>query len=497
MHTFSRVRWSSGLWGRSRQTCGSSFIAALAALLLPTVASAQTTSFTGDGWINGVPVPGILTTNAAGQVSLRSNVHTVACQGSDPRVAGLDLVPMDMSYNADGTASIQGPAYLQVGTWDAGMTNFTPSGGVWVANYGGLVQADGSLQLHAAGYGVGGAIEGQRLDVIVSRGPVPNPLSNPFDPTVPFHRTGTIQPPPVNTVETVNAFATRFTGGMFGSGQVLTSDGCLNVIGSFPNRTKTLYESYCWGMNFTPTWTVPEGMTREWRADLVGLDENSSNPIVATLAVGSTSEGGYVFQKSRDFAYLWKWMPVGREVLAVLAGDATPVRNTNVVLALALTRVKPDVVITARVLDKADPNTVLYQHTVIDTPNADPTLTVDQFAALTGWRLENLVRETAGLPLTQFGVSLGIAQYTDGQQPDPKAVFDNLEMRVSEIPPLGIELAARLSWPASAIINRGVEGAPTALGPWLPVQDLKAADINQLTVPLSSPARFFRLRPAP
>jgi len=466
------------------------------ALLLAAVANAQTTSFTGDGWLNGVPVPGMFTTNALGQVALRGNVHTLAFQGSDPRVAGLDLVTMDMSYNADGTANIQGSAYLQVGSWDAAMTNFTPSGGVWVMNYTGLVQVNGSMRLHAAGYGVGGTIEDHRIDVTVSRGPVPNPVANPFDPTVPLHRTGTIQPPPVKTSEVVDAFGAPYTGGKFGSGEVLTREGRLNVTGSFTNRTTTLWESYCWGVDFTPAWTVPEGMTREWRADLVSLDENEANPIVATLAVGTTSQGAYVFQKSRDFAYVWKWVP-GRNVLAVLAGHTVPVSNTNVVLAVALTRVEPNVVITARVLDRADPNRVLDQLTAVDTPNADPALTAEQFENLSGWPLGNVVAEGAGRPPTQFAVTLGIAQYTDGQQPTPKAVFDNLEVRTSEVPPLGIARAVRLSWPAAAGVNWSVEAASRVEGPYLLVQDLSTPAIQQLTVPTSEAAGFFRLRPGP
>ncbi|MBM3883074.1 MAG: hypothetical protein FJ387_25720 [Verrucomicrobia bacterium] len=475
------------------RTCGVGYVATLMALLPFTGARAQITSFTGDGWINGVPVMGVFTTDGLGQVQLRGNVHTLAFQGSDPRVAGLDLVIMDMTYNADGTANGQGSAYLEVGTWDAGMTKFTPSGGVWVMNFSGRMQANGSVELHAAGYGVGGTIEGYRIAVTVSRGPVPDPSTNPFDPTVPFHRTGTIRPPPVNTTEVVETFDTPFTGIRTGRGQVSTGGGRLNVVGSFPNRTTTLFESYCWGLDFTPIWTVPKGMTREWRVNVVSLDENATHLIVANLAVGDPSAGAYAFQQSRNFAYLWKWVQ-GPNVLAVLAGDRTPVQNTDVVLALALTRVDPNVVITARVLDKADPNTVLYQRTVVDTPNVDPTLTADQFQALTGWRLENVAPETAGPPLTQFEVALGLAQYTDGAQPPPKAVFDNLEMRTSEIPPVGIERAVRLSWPASATINYSVEAAPTVQGPWLPVQDLAIPAIQQMTVPVTGPAQFFRLR---
>ena len=88
-------------------------------------------------------------------------------------------------------------------------------------------------------------------------------------------------------------------------------------------------------------------------------------------------------------------------------------------------------------------------------------------------------------------------QYTDGTQPAPTAIFDNLELRTSEIPPVGIERAVRLRWPASATINYAVEGAPTLQGPWLPVQELPLPGMQQTTVPASEAAQIFRLRQAP
>ena len=133
----------------------------------------------------------------------------------------------------------------------------------------------------------------------------------------------------------------------------------------------------------------------------------------------------------------------------------------------------------------------------MDTPGSDPTLTVAQFQALTSIRFLDLVADSAEAPITSAGVILGVFQNTDGHQPVPKAIWDSLELRTSEIPFLGIERAVRVSWPASATINYAVEGAPTVEGPWLPVQDSTIPGMNQMTVPASGFMRFFRPVQAP
>ena len=65
--------------------------------------------------------------------------------------------------------------------------------------------------------------------------------------------------------------------------------------------------------------------------------------------------------------------------LAVFFHEKAVIKNTNVVLSLALTRVNTNVVLTARVLDKDNQEAVLYQRSVVDTPQADPTLTSAEF----------------------------------------------------------------------------------------------------------------------
>jgi hypothetical protein len=53
-----------------------------------------------------------------------------------------------------------------------------------------------------------------------------------------------------------------------------------------------------------------------------------------------------------------------------------------------VTRVSPNVILTARVLDKANNNAVLYERSVVDTPNVDRTLTQTEMdAASSRWIL--------------------------------------------------------------------------------------------------------------
>jgi hypothetical protein len=86
--------------------------AASALLLAVSQAKAQT-SFTVTGWAAGVPVPGIVCTNAAGQSYLKGNVHVVRVQGSQPALTGRLTAWMDVAYQADGKGLLAGPLTLK------------------------------------------------------------------------------------------------------------------------------------------------------------------------------------------------------------------------------------------------------------------------------------------------------------------------------------------------------------------------------------------------
>ncbi len=464
---------------------------AACALLLPTAASAET-PFTATGWDTAVPVPGILCTNGSGQVNLKGNVHVQRMQADDARVTGRWQFEMDVAYQADGTALLSGTACAEVGTWDAAGTDFTRTGGVWNLNWRGVAQADNSGQVHMVGYGLGGTIDGLRMEATATRA-----AGSSFDPTIPLLSSGTIRPAPVETTVVVDDFtnktAARWNWGGTGTHYpLIETNRQFTVRGNWPGVvTHALEDTAVWPYS-SMNWNVANNGSLECRVDLVSMSQNATNA-AALMLWSDAALGGYGIFKGPDFVEVGKLLV---RDLAYFSHEHAAIKNTNVVLCLALTRVDPNVVVTARVLDKDNQEAVLYQRSIVDTPKADPTLTSAELRALSGM---NLTAFTDSAPPLTSGdkIVLWGFQYTDGHQPEVDVTYANLKLRTSEIPALGIERTVRLSWPASATINYSVEGAPTLLGPWLAVQEPAILGMQQMTVPLSGPAQFFRLREAP
>ncbi len=475
-----------------RQGLGSGRVATATVLLLAALpVAAADTPYTATGWVNGLLAPGITSTNTSGQVFVRGNVHTVRVQSSDPRLTGSRLVFVNGDYQADGTASLQGTVYQQVGTWDAGETHFTASGGLWEISYRGVMQTDNSLQLHLVGSGSGGTIDGLRVEETLTRAAA----SGPMDPTVPYLYTGTLKPPPVNTTQILDNFNDNKLIGwsQYGSGSLLETNHQLTLRAHFPGVvTKHIHSTFFMVSKDGSNFGLDQGKTKELRVALVRLDEQATN--FAGLGFGSGS-GIYVFHKGRDCLALTKWLGPWED-FALFYYEKALVRNTNIILSFALTRAQTNVILTGRVLDQENPDTVLYERTFVDTPQADPALTSAELEALSGLRLR-FVPDVKAPPYTSENVGLLLWQYTDGQQPAAEAIFDNLELRTYEVPLVGIERAVRLSWPASAAIHYAVEGAPTVQGPWLPVQEPVTSGMNQMAVPANALIQYFRLRQAP
>jgi hypothetical protein len=171
-------------------------------------------------------------------------------------------------------------------------------------------------------------------------------------------------------------------------------------------------------------WSMADGQTIEFRFDEVALSENGTNCTIFEI-VHQSNTSSYTFLTGPD------WIRIGKYVSGSIAFwfERAPIRHTNVVLSFALTRAAANVILTARVLDKENPNAVLYQHSVVDTPAADPTLSQAQIRELFGI---DVVQgpDVAGTPFTSgAGVSLGLWQYTDGHQPPAQVTYDNFEIR--------------------------------------------------------------------
>lgn len=461
--------------------------------VLPAIAQAES-PFTATGWITEVPVPGIVHTNMLGQVSLKGGVHIVRIDGDDSRITGRLQVTMDVAYQADGVGVFSGTAYHEVGTWRAVANNptFTPSGGLWELSYRGLGQAGNSGQITFVGSGVGGVVDSLRLGMTASRG-----AGSILDPAIPYHFSGTIIPAPIDTTEVLDDFddgkvGSRWTGmSSNGSHRLTETNGQFTLRACWPN-TRTRYWTDTWAKgSFARNWTVNDGVTLEWRLDLVSR-HGAASMVMLQPGNWPTYES-YLLILGPDFLAIAKWMA---GAAAIFSCDKVTVKNTNVVLSLAMTRTGTNLILTARLLDKDNQDAALHERSVVDTPQVDPSLTGAEFAALTG--IKNPVNSDIKKAPLFSGDSImpEIQQYTDGTLPETEATFDNLELRTYEVPPIGIQPVLRLSWPT---VGRAyaVEAAQSLSGPWLPVRDVPTLGFDHKILKFDAPVRFFRLRPAP
>ncbi len=448
------------------------------------------TTFTSTGWLSAVPLPGITCTNSSGQVSLRGNVHVVRLLGDDPRATGRLQAWMDLAYQPDGSALFSGPAYIELGTWDAGGTTFTPSGGIWAVNYSGVALPDGSSQYTMAGHGLCGNIEAMRFNSSATR-------SNSA-PTTPYFASGTIKPAPFNTRTVVDNFDNNFfetsiwptRGAGVGSLVVAETNQSLTLVGTWRVATYSIMSHSAW-VWADPGWSASAGRTVELRANLVGLNLAAAGAILGLYH--SAGGEGFGISKGADWILLWKETGTS---WTCLSGVRVPTSNANVILVVSVTPVGPNVVLTGQVLDHD--GTVLAQQTYVDTPASDPALSKAEMAQLIGSPvLSDVGPDVAGTPWNSgTSVLLGVFHNTDGTLPPAEATFDNVELRTYEVPQVGIQRAVRLSWPGTGM-NFAVEGAPAADGPWLPVLDANPPGMQLFTVPATDPMKFFRLQQAP
>jgi len=209
---------------------------------------------------------------------------------------------------------------------------------------------------------------------------------------------------------------------------VIQSNRLFTVRGYWPGqRTTNTDYTYCLGATSTSYRTIAEGQTVEWRVDLVHLDDNATN---AVKFVVGTPEGVYGFFKWRDFVLLDK---AEQYPYNAFSFEKASIPNSNVVLAVALTRARSNVILTGRALDKENPAVVLYERSVVDTPGADPALTTAEIEALSGMRLA-FGPESSGAPYTYAGAAIGLFQYTDGSSPAATVTYDNLELWTYRVP---------------------------------------------------------------
>ena len=289
-----------------------------------------------------------------------------------------------------------------------------------------------------------------------------------------------------------------------GQATLIETNQQFNVHGSWPGvHTVDLGDTAAVSY-LSRNWSVLNGQTVELRVDLVSMNEYATAGGM-DLWNGSSS-AGYALFKGRDFVHLCKPSLSVPGIHGQFFHERVLIKNTNVVLALAVTRVNPNVILTARVLDKENNNAVLYERSVVDTPNVDRTLTETEMEAASGMHLH--AGRDMGAPITSGSdVFLTVFQYNDGTRPAAEVIYDNLERWTSTFPVWRPEIAIQLlstippkvNLTLSAAPNSswGVERALKLTGPWTNLSALRigangSAQFQDTNSPY--PAGFYRAR---
>ncbi len=248
-----------------------------------------------------------------------------------------------------------------------------------------------------------------------------------------------------------------------------------------------------------PAWDpLADQQTLELRADLVSANQNDAFAgIVFNWDIPSLGSA-YAFVKDEDELGLTK-IYSGASSFAWFYYTNQPVKNQNVTLALALTRDGPNLDITTRVLDKDNADAVLFERTVIDTPQADPVLPSGAVKGEVG------MADPAGTPWPLLKgpayIELTMTWMDPLHAPDPRAqlIYDNLEVRQYPAPQLAIQNAVLLSWPETPG-QWTLQSAPSLDGPWETVSNpwrRDAAGRTEVAIPAPDTMRLYRLRQAP
>jgi hypothetical protein len=298
----------------------------------------------------------------------------------------------------------------------------------------------------------------------------------------------------------------RLTGWGTGPGPVELTEinQQFKVRGHWPGvSTIKINDTAVWGY-LSGNWNVLDGQTLELRVDLVGMNEHAT---AANMVLWDGASGeGYGFFKGHDFIQLGKPSFSVAGLHSHFFHERALIKNTNVVLALAITRVSPNVILTARVLDKANNNAVLYERSVVDTPNVDRTLTPTEMQAASGMLLDSGSEQ--GPPITSVSdVLLTVFQYNDGTKPAAEVTYDNFGLWTSILPVWRPEIAIRLLPTIPPKVNLALSAAPNSswaiqralelTGPWTNLSALLigpngSAQFQDTNSPY--PAGFYRAR---
>ena len=114
------------------------------------------------------------------------------------------------------------------------------------------------------------------------------------------------------------------------------------------------------------TWTLQEGRTLEFRADLLNSNDDGA---LAYFGFNVAGEGGYLLALDEDTIAVWK-RPNPLQCFFLTNG--APVKVSNVKLVVSMTGVQSGVLLQFRILDNDNAGAVLFEREYLDTAAADP-----------------------------------------------------------------------------------------------------------------------------
>jgi hypothetical protein len=296
-----------------------------------------------------------------------------------------------------------------------------------------------------------------------------------------------------------DSFATAlgWTPGTYGQSSRINQQ--LYIYGTFgPTPTNSPTDTYACAYHPIPiAGALPDQQTLEARVDLMSANQNDAWASLQFYWSDGSGRAYALFKDQDEIALMKSWNAA--QSLAFFFWTNLPVKNTNVTLVLSLTRQGSNLSINTFVLDKDNANAVLFERTVIDTPQSDPVLPNRAVKGI----LAALDFVGTPWPVTQApdSVELGMGWVNplSSSQGAAQVIYDNLEVWRYQTPQLDIQNAVVLSWPVTAA-QFVVESAPGVNGPWDTVPDpwlRTTATQIQMSVPASDNMRLFRLRFTP
>jgi hypothetical protein len=234
------------------------------------------------------------------------------------------------------------------------------------------------------------------------------------------------------------------------------------------------------------TWTLQEGRTLEFRADLL-----SSNGDGAVAFFGfNTGDGGYRLMVDEDTVACHK--RGGTQFFFVTNG--APVKVSNVKLVVSMTGAESGVLLKLKILDNDNGGAVIFERECRDTAAADPMQggsddPPESYLGTSGYFYVGLYRDNAAT----VDPDVTLPHLATGE-----VVFDNAEVLEYDVPSLQIANSVLLSWSGNTEEEQIVVATDSLTNAaWAPCpQPIFAGSGGMsMAVPTTASQQFFKLVP--